>query len=54
MARFDPALGIPRDSQPARLLLWRPRAALAMIAAVMAFAAIVNLHRNSEFLYFQF
>jgi len=54
LARFDPALGIPRDSQPARLLLWRPRAALAMIGAVAAFVVIINLHRNSEFLYFQF
>jgi len=54
MARFRPALVIPRDSQPARLLLWRPGAVAAAIAAVVAFAAIVNLHRNSEFLYFQF
>ena len=54
MARFSPALGIPRGSQPARLLLWRPRATLAMITAVVAFVVIVNLHQNSEFLYFQF
>jgi len=54
MARFDPALGIPRDSEPARLLLWRPRPVLAMIGAGVAFAVIINLHRNSEFLYFQF
>ncbi len=54
MARFRPALVIPRDSQPARLLLWRPGAVAAAIGAVVAFAAIVNLHRHSEFLYFQF
>jgi alginate O-acetyltransferase complex protein AlgI len=54
MARFAPALGIPRDSQPARLLRWRPRIAFALIGAVIAFAVIVNLHQNSEFLYFQF
>jgi hypothetical protein len=36
------------------LLLWRPGAVSAAIAAAVAFAAIVNLHRNSEFLYFQF
>ncbi|MGB8434934.1 MAG: MBOAT family protein [Burkholderiales bacterium] len=54
MARFRPALVIPRDLQPARLLLWRPGAVAAAIAAAVAFAAIVNLHRNSEFLYFQF
>jgi len=54
MAHYDPALGIPRDSQPARRLAWRPRPALAVATAVLAFAAIVNLHRHSEFLYFQF
>jgi len=54
MAQFRPALVLPRDSQPARLLLWRPGAVSAAIAAAVAFAAIVNLHRNSEFLYFQF
>ncbi|MCC7483975.1 MAG: MBOAT family protein [Burkholderiales bacterium] len=54
MARFEPGLNVPRESVPARRLAWRPGALTAAIAAVMAFAAIVNLHRHSEFLYFQF
>jgi len=54
MARFKPALGMPRDLPPARLLLWRPRVAVAMITAVVAFITIVNLQGYSEFLYFQF
>ena len=54
MAHFNPALLIPRDMKPARLFAWRPRVALGLLAAVIAFASIVNLHRQSEFLYFQF
>ena len=54
MARFNPALLIPRDMVAARKLAWRPTVALGLIAAVIAFASIVNLHRQSEFLYFQF
>ena len=54
MARFNPALLIPRDMSAARGLLWRPGVAAGLVAAAVAFAAIVNLHRQSEFLYFQF
>src|SRR5262249_9803001 len=54
MARFDPALNIPRDTAPARVLAWRPAAFVALFPATIAFTAIVNLHRQSEFLYFQF
>jgi D-alanyl-lipoteichoic acid acyltransferase DltB (MBOAT superfamily) len=54
MARFEPALLIPRDMVPARRLAWRPNIAFGLLTAVLAFAAIVNLHRQSEFLYFQF
>ena len=54
MARFDPALLLPRDMQPARYLAWRPSVALGLLVAAVAFASIVNLHRQSEFLYFQF
>ena len=54
MARFEPALAVPRDAVPARWLAWRPTWATALATAVLAFAAIVNLHRHSEFLYFQF
>ncbi len=56
MARGFPlmALLLPRDMQPARWLAWRPTVAFALIAAGIALASIVNLHRQSEFLYFQF
>ena len=54
MARYNPALLMPRDMQPARWLAWRPTPALALVSAGLAFAAIINLHRYSEFLYFQF
>ena len=54
MARFNPALLIPRDMMAARRLAWRPSVAYGLLVAVLAFASIVNLHRQSEFLYFQF
>jgi alginate O-acetyltransferase complex protein AlgI len=54
MGRFNPGLNLPRDSLPARRLAWRPGPVAALVAAVMAFASVVNLHRHSEFLYFQF
>ncbi len=54
MARFGPALLLPRDMMPARRLQWRPTMVFGVLAAAVAFASIVNLHRQSEFLYFQF
>ena len=54
MARFNPALLIPRDMSAARMLAWRPTAVVGLLVAAIAFASIVNLHRQSEFLYFQF
>jgi alginate O-acetyltransferase complex protein AlgI len=54
MARFEPALLIPRGMTPARRMAWRPTVAVGLLAAAVAFASIVNLHRQSEFLYFQF
>jgi hypothetical protein len=54
MARNEPALNMPRDTPPARLLAWRPNALTALIAALLAFIALVNLQSYSEFLYFQF
>ncbi len=56
MARGFPlmALLLPPDMRPARLLAWRPTVVFALIAACVALASIVNLHRQSEFLYFQF
>jgi D-alanyl-lipoteichoic acid acyltransferase DltB (MBOAT superfamily) len=53
MAACRPALGIPEDSAAARWQ-WRPAFATAALAAGMALAVLFNLHRHSEFLYFQF
>jgi len=53
MAAARPALGIPPESAAARWQ-WRPVAASAVAVAVMALAAVINLNRHSEFLYFQF
>ena len=54
MARAQPALGVPPDSASARRLLWRPSPWLAVPFAVLAIVIVVNLHKKSEFLYFQF
>lgn len=54
LARHKPALLIPRDMTAARRLVWRPTVAVALLSAALAFAAIAHLHRQSEFLYFQF
>jgi D-alanyl-lipoteichoic acid acyltransferase DltB (MBOAT superfamily) len=54
MARFAPALLLPRDLSPARLMLWRPTVLAGVLVALIGLAAIANLHRQSEFLYFQF
>ena len=54
MARFKPALLLPRDMAAARRLAWRPTVAMGLLVAAAAFVSIVNLHRQSEFLYFQF
>ena len=54
MARFNPALLLPRDLTPARRLQWRPTVAFGVFIAVIGLISVVNLHRQSEFLYFQF
>ena len=53
MATSRPALGIPPESAAARWQ-WRPAFATAALAAGMALVVLINLHRHSEFLYFQF
>jgi D-alanyl-lipoteichoic acid acyltransferase DltB (MBOAT superfamily) len=54
MHRCRPALGVPEESVRPRLMQWRPAAWVAVPVALVALAAIANLHRKSEFLYFQF
>ncbi len=53
MAASRPALGIPQEPAAARWQ-WRASAVTAALAAGMALTVLVNLHRHSEFLYFQF
>jgi D-alanyl-lipoteichoic acid acyltransferase DltB (MBOAT superfamily) len=53
MAACRPALGVPAESATARLQ-WRPTAVAAAATAGMMLAVLFNLHRHSEFLYFQF
>jgi hypothetical protein len=52
MANFKPALDAPATA--ARRLLWRPSITAALLIWGLAFIAIINLNRQSTFLYFQF
>lgn len=52
MASFKPAL--EPVATPARRLLWRPSLSAALLLWGLGFAAIINLNRQSAFLYFQF
>jgi alginate O-acetyltransferase complex protein AlgI len=54
MRRCRPALGVPDDGAYRGRLQWRPVGWVAVPVALIALAAIANLHRRSEFLYFQF
>jgi hypothetical protein len=52
MARARPAL--EAVTTPQRWWTWRATPWLAAPLAVVALVVVVNLHRKSEFLYFQF
>jgi alginate O-acetyltransferase complex protein AlgI len=53
LAAYRPALALFADRYQGRLS-WRPTPVYAFITAAIAVLAIFNLHRQSEFLYFQF
>jgi hypothetical protein len=53
LAAWRPALTLPAGMRAGRLA-WRPSPAFALIAAALVTLSIFNLHRQSEFLYFQF
>ena len=53
MSAFRPALAMPADALAGRFK-WSPKPVYALIAAGLVTLAIFNLHRQSEFLYFQF
>ncbi len=54
MDRYRPALALPGEAPYQGRLLWRPAAWLAVPVALLALICVVNLHKQSEFLYFQF
>jgi D-alanyl-lipoteichoic acid acyltransferase DltB (MBOAT superfamily) len=53
LADHRPALALPGD-MPRSRLRWTPTLGYAVAAAVLVTLSIFNLHRQSEFLYFQF
>jgi hypothetical protein len=53
MAAHRPALDMPPDA-PATRLRWKPTARAALAVWLLGFVAIVNLNKQSVFLYFQF
>ena len=53
LAAYRPALALFAEQYRTRLA-WRPTAVYALLTAALALMAIFNLHKQSEFLYFQF
>ncbi len=53
LSAFRPALILPADV-PSGRFKWSPAPVFALIAAALITLSIFNLHRQSEFLYFQF
>ena len=53
LAGYRPALALFAERYEG-WLAWRPTPLYAMLAAALALIAIFNLHKQSEFLYFQF
>ncbi len=53
LAAYRPALALFAERYHGRLA-WRPAPLYAVLTAVLALIAIFNLHKQSEFLYFQF
>jgi D-alanyl-lipoteichoic acid acyltransferase DltB (MBOAT superfamily) len=53
LAGYRPALALFAERYQGRLA-WRPAPLYALVTAVLALIAIFNLHKQSEFLYFQF
>ena len=53
MIAYKPALDVQSDDRKRRLL-WHPSALTALTIALIGFIAIINLNKQSAFLYFQF
>jgi hypothetical protein len=54
MSRAKPVLDVLGDGDMHRWWCWRPAPWLAAPLAVLALLVVINLHKKSEFLYFQF
>ncbi|MDD2915789.1 MAG: MBOAT family protein [Gallionella sp.] len=53
MASYKPALDVPEGGK-AKRLLWQPSVFSALLVCVLGLVAIINLNKQSVFLYFQF
>ena len=54
MSRAQPALGMVADAVHRGWMRWKPSALAAVPVAVLFLICVFNLHKKSEFLYFQF
>lgn len=53
MANYSPALNMDTVKKPTRFA-WQPSLADALIIVIIAYLVLINLHKQSTFLYFQF
>jgi D-alanyl-lipoteichoic acid acyltransferase DltB (MBOAT superfamily) len=53
MASYKPALDVPEGGK-AKRLLWQPSTFAVLLICTLGFIAIINLNKQSVFLYFQF
>ncbi len=53
MASYKPALDVPEGGK-AKRLLWQPSTFAVLLICTLGFVAIINLNKQSVFLYFQF
>jgi uncharacterized integral membrane protein len=53
MANYSPALNMDAVKKPTRLA-WQPSVVDVSIIVIIAYFVLINLHKQSTFLYFQF
>jgi hypothetical protein len=53
MAAYSPALNMDAVKKPTRFA-WQPSLVDAVIIVIIAYFVLINLHKQSTFLYFQF
>jgi hypothetical protein len=55
MANYEPTLNTPDNLAEKRsLLVWHPSLIDAILVLVIGYFVLINLHKQSAFLYFQF